>query len=275
MQKSKIVKIILIVILTSGLLTLNQAISSTEDRLTEIEIFQFLNDVHHSLDLVAQKSGLTLDQRQTYFSSDSSSYLIGFTVGLLGLPAVAHGAYTAAKDGGFNSIAVVGTTVVGSIVVTALMFATPMLSVGSLSAAKIATSAGIRYGAISSLFAIIAGLTISKSKEGMPIVANIDEATYVNSHYRIQMHYSFYPFYKFTNGLESNIEGSCFLFFSIEIWSPGYVINYEIDSCDHNEIFPQNQPGWGLRTGEYVDFLDRIIGQSQVVTSGQVKIRQD
>ena len=275
MKKNKPVKAVLALIFIGGLLNLNQAISSTEDQLTEIEIFQFLNNVHHSLDLVAQKSELILDQGQTYFSSDKTSYLIGFAVGLLGLPAVAHSAYTANKDGGFNSIVVAGMTAIGSIAVTVLMVTAPTLFIGSLTATKVATYAGVRYGAISSLFAIIAGLTISRSGESLPVTANIDEATYVNSHYRMEMHYSFYPFYKFSNGLGNDVEGSCFLFFSIETWSPGYVINYEIDSCEHDEIFPQFQVGWNLRTGGGVDFLDRIMGQDRVVTSGQVKIRQD
>lgn len=275
MRKIKIyITISTTIIFIGSLLTYNQAIPSTENQLTNREIALFLNDVHRSLDVIAQQSELILDQRYTHFSSARSSYFIGFAIGALGATGVARNAHIAAKASNINNLTMAGTTVVGAMTATAVAAAAPVLFVGSLTAAGAAAAAGVKYAAISATFATIAGFASSRSGKDNTLVANIDEATYMNSHYRMEMHYSFYPFYKFTKGLGSDVEGSCLLFFSIETWSPGYVINYEIDDCDHNEVFSQNQIGWNLRTGRYVDIIDRAAGQDKVVTSGQVKIRQ-
>ena len=225
-----------------------------------------MNDVHHSLDLVAQKSELTLDQRYTSFTTAESSYWIGFSIGALGSAAVAKNARTALKANNLNSVAMAGATAAGAVVATAAIVGLPTLFVGgSLAAAGGAVYNAAKYATVSSGFATMLGFASSQLGENDTLLPNIDGASFMKSHYRMEMHY------KFTKGLESE----CLLFFAIETWSPGYVINYEIDSCPDSEIFPQNQHGWGLRTGEHIDIVDRAIGQDMVVTSGQVKIRQN
>ena len=268
MRKIKTYIIILItIIFMSSFLTHNQAISSTENQLTAGEIALFLNDVHHSLDVVAQKSELALDQKHTYFSSAKSSYFIGFAIGALGSAAVAKSANIAAKINNLNNIAMVGATVAGAVTGAVVITTAPAVFVGSFAVAGTAAVASIKYAAISSAFATILGFI--SSRENSAILANIDGATYMNSHYRMKMHY------KLSNGFRDDLEDHCLLAFSIETWSPGFVINYEIDDCSDDKIFPQTQVGWNLRTGGYVDVIDKAMGQDMVVTSGQVKIRQN
>ena len=54
MEKHKVTKTILtMIIFMSSSFIHNQTIASTNEGLTEDEVFQFLNDAHNSLDLIA------------------------------------------------------------------------------------------------------------------------------------------------------------------------------------------------------------------------------
>ncbi len=188
------------------------------------------------------------------------------------------GAAKSARDSGKIFSSVTATTVAGAAAGTVVMAVTPLLIAGSFAAIPLAISTAVGYSLMTSTFATIIGSATSpKSEKNIPSAESIGGAAYISSHYRLQFNYKFPTYVDGVNGYElygGSEEGSCLLFFAVEMWSPGYVINYEIDSCDHEEIFPDTQIGLNLRTGKYVDVIDRAIGQDKVVTFGQVKIRQ-
>ena len=277
MKEVKLTKIILIMIIfMSSSFIHNQTIASTEGNLTEDEVFQFLNNAHNSLDLIAQESGLHLEKQSTYFSAANSSYFIAFGTGA-GMGSL--GAAKSARDSGKIFSSITGVTMAGVVTGAVVIAVTPLLVAGSFTTIPLAAATAVGYSLMTSTFATIIGSAISpKSKKSIPSAENIGGAAYIGSHYRLQFNYKFPTYVDGANGYElygDSEEGSCILFFAVEKWLSGYVINHEIDSCDHAEIFQDTQIGWNLRTGKYVDIIDRALGQDKVVTFGQVKIRQN
>ena len=230
MEKSKVTQTILtIMIFMSSFFIHSQTIASVDESLTEDEVFQFLNDAHNSLNSIAQESNLYLDKQNTYFSSAKSSYFIAFATGVgAGSAAVANNAHASGKM--LNSVGAV--TIAGAATGTVIMAATPLLVVGSFTALPAAALTAVGYSVMTSAFATIIGAAASsKLKRNIPAAGNVAGAAYINSHYRLKLNYGLMDEVNEYGSYGNSTEGSCLLFFAVETWSPGYVINYEIDSC--------------------------------------------
>ncbi len=84
-----------------------------------------------------------------------------------------------------------------------------------------------------------------------------------NDHYRTKLNYRVRH-----RDSEVILEGSCVYFLSI---GEDYSLDYEIDDCSHDNIFPQKKEG-SMRLGKEVNWHDKLFGQEFVVANDSVNL---
>ena len=247
------------------------------NRLTPEEIHNFLDTINTSLEAVASRSGYQLDKSYTYLDFAKSFYLLGIGIGIVGGSAAVGGStYNAVSSGAdfnFTTATATGSVVLGHIIGNVITVLFPLASapakikkaatITTVTGALI-TSATVGAGAASAASYVTETTDIQRNTP----IPGISDATYVNDHYRMKLHY------RVTHASGSHtIENACLLFFSIDPFGGfnDYVMNFELDACDDSDIFPQEQKGW-IRIGDFVDPSDILMGQSKVVASGQFKL---
>ena len=218
-----------------------------------------LNTVGDELDILAQEKGYLLDKtslRLSYPWSNLSPINIGATAAAAAVAAIAGGAVVAGAAGavaaGGAAVAVAAGGAAGSIDGAAV--ATGGAAVAAIAGAVAAAGAVATGGAVA-----VAGGAVA-----VAVAANKDRyfhhKMFIVNHYRSKVSFSL-----------MNDEGwmrteSCILFYSIE--ENIRKIDYEIDNCSNDDIFPQNEEGF-LRVGARTDWFERHVSdQDDVVANG-------
>ena len=249
----------------------------SNNSLTPEEICSFLDSINTSLEKVAKSSGYELDNSYTYLDFAKSFYLLGIGVGMAGgFAAVGGNTYNTVSSGAnFNltTATATGSIILGHVIGNVISALFPLASAPvtiKKAAAITAVTGTLISDATAGVGAAAAAYTTKTTdvtKRNIP-TSGISDATYVNNHYRVKLHY------RVIHPLKSQaIENSCLLFFSIDPFGglDDYAINFEIDACNDSDIFPQEQEGW-IRLGDFIDPSDVLMGQDKVVTSGQFKL---